>query len=727
MSDRFHTDAGGLALEENSSHRGVALSACSGSGALVRIQPQAVLATPLASVSMASTSAPVLPNSDRLPQPEDEGSSTIPAPGCDPAPASSLTPSAELSADPDPMDHLAGEDTDGAPDHLSEWQLACVRDLRRKLRLALAAVRQGANQGTAALAAGLSGASLSRTVSLARAMADTLEGRLVWLVDQSTDALLAPGISPGRPAKHALSEQEALCLRGLILARSTQAAMHFQLAVEEFANDPGCSASTRAFILAELDRAARNRRRPVWPITWRRQAYPTTEESAMFRGRKHTQEVEMVTRRGDFWTDEMGNKHRMEPHSIWEMDDWSDNEPRVSIDPDTGERILTRQILSTQDVYSAAVLGFTQVCRERDAYRIEDVADHVAECVRTWGLPDFFRLEMGPIWDGSFFHGVEPDVAGWPEDELWGGLAPIVRLINVHKSKGKGGIEGSFNLKQAMKAHAGLSIGRVRGEFEGSAKALTRSQRTGQIDPGFVAVERSADILQAVCERFNARPKERHNFGRDLVVPDDLLRGARGRDVPADQWWRFCPVKRQATVRGGHVCVTVNNYPREFRFRVNGELDGLQLDHGYQVLIAFHPGRPEEGCHVFNAELGVRNRDGFKRGEHLLLAPLAADVAQIDLSGRADFSPRRRAAAAVVRNFRAIGAARRAAHVQNSDGHVARAETGSAPAAASLPTVPARQARPDPFAPATPEQFSKQAALNARLKAAREKVEMQIN
>jgi hypothetical protein len=171
------------------------------------------------------------------------------------------------------------------------------------------------------------------------------------------------------------------------------------------------------------------------------------------------------------------------------------------------------------------------------------------------------------------------------------------------------------------------------------------------------------------------RPKQRHAFGRDMVVPNDLLRDTKGRPVPADQWWRLCPVKRQATVRGGHVELVVKGYTQPFRFQINGLEEGLHLDHGYQVLVAFHPGRPEEGCHIFNLELGARNRDGFRRAEKILVAAHAPDAPQVDLSGRADFSPRRRAAAAVQRNFRAIGQARRTAHAQNSGGLVLRAES----------------------------------------------------
>lgn len=500
-----------------------------------------------------------------------------------------------------------------------------------------------------------------------------------WESNGGEARLAGHGSKAGRPSRHALSSDEALALRGLILARSSQGALHFALAVEQFAQDPSCRPETRAYILAELDRSAERRRRPQWPPSWRRAAYPTKAETALFRGRKHAQEFEIIDRRGNFYLDAQGDRRSMVPHAIWEMDDASDNAPCVAVDPDTGEQVLTRQVLWTQDVYSAAILGFTQVARSRDAYRIEDVADHVLESVRSWGLPQILRLEMGAIWAGSFVHGIKVNAPGWGE-ERWGGLSPLMHVVNVHKSRGKGGVEKSFDLLQAMDAHRALTIGRVRGEFEAATAALVRSHRTGSVDDGFWSMIESGEHKAAICDWFNRRAKERRAFGRDTVVPADLLGAARGLEVPGDQWWRFCPVKRQATVRGGHVECLVDHYPRSFRWRVNGVDRSLILDHGYRVLAAFHPGKPELGCHVFNAEIGARNRDGFRPGELILVAPSAEDVPQVDLSGTRDFSHRKNANAAVTRNYRAIGHARRAVHRQNSDGDIVRISTGAAPA-----------------------------------------------
>lgn len=505
--------------------------------------------------------------------------------------------------------------------------------------------------------------------------------------DTGGDAALIPAWGNcGRDPKCALTEHEALILRGIILARSTVSAIHFSLSVEEFRHHASCLPLTRIYIEHELDRAAQRRRLPAWPPSWRKAAMPTKQEIAKFHGPKHLIEIETVDRRGMFFVDLDGRQINIGPHTIWEMDDASDNAPRVTVDPETGRTSLTRKTLWTQDLYSGSLLGFSSVGRERDAYRIEDVADHTGNSIRAHGLPEILRLEMGKIWNGRFFHGFVPDIAGWPDGEKWGGLDPVVKIVNVYKSKGKGAMENSFNLIQAMAAHAALDIGRTRGDYEDATKQLTAAHRTGQPDARFWDMLRSDEHKVKIAEWFNSRPKQRIAFGKDLVCPNDLLRGARGRAMSEDQWWRLCPVKKEATVRGDHVEVSVDHYPNAFRFRVNGVKQDLHLDHGYRVLIAFHPGRPEEGCHIFNAELGSRNRDGFRRAEYILAAPISTLKPQVDLSGRADFGPRKMSSAAVTRSYRAIGKAFQASHRQTGTGLILRSESGAA--TTSDPTTP---------------------------------------
>jgi hypothetical protein len=160
--------------------------------------------------------------------------------------------------------------------------------------------------------------------------------------------------------------------------------------------------------------------------------------------------------------------------------------------------------------------------------------------------------------------------------------------------------------------------------------------------------------------KFNARPKERRALAHlGAPTPDDLRNAAPKRECPDSERWQLLPIKRKATVRGGRIETSVAHYPLSFRFRVNGEGD-CYFERGYQVLIAFHPGAPEEGCWVFNGEptSSSRNSDGMRPGEFLMIAPMAEDVPQGNLAPEdREFVARRNANAAVRSEFRAITSA----------------------------------------------------------------------
>lgn len=556
-----------------------------------------------------------------------------------------------------------------------------------------------------------------------------LDRYLIAYLGGGEEALTPNWRNCGREPKCALTEHEALILKGLIMAKSTQEALHVALAIELFRFHEACLPTTRIFIEQELDRAAQRRRLPTWPPSWRRAAYPTKQELAKFHGTKQSMVVEHMDRRSMTIVEVGDVVVPMQPHSIWEMDDASDNAPRISIDPATGKTSLNRQTLWTQDVFSGAMLGFTDVARDGDAYRGEDVADHVANSVRSHGRPKILRLEMGKIWNGSFFHGILPDdVPGWPEDEYWGGLDPIIKIENVHNSKGKGAVEASFNLLQTMLAHEAMDIGRFAGDYEVASKLQTAAKRSGKIDPRFWTAAQSAEKKYEICQWFNSRPKQRHAFGKDTVAPNDLLRGAKGDQMPDDQWWRFMPVKQTATVRGGHVEISLKQYQFPFRFTVNGTTDGVHLDHGYRVLVAFHPGRPEEGCFIFNAELGARNREGYRRAEFICIAPVSVLKPQVSYSAHPSFDARKKASATVNRDYRAtVGAAApyRASHRQTGTGAILRSTSGTPtttePAAPADPIVPAARTRENPEAsasramtPCSDDEFTLQRARQAR-------------
>lgn len=498
---------------------------------------------------------------------------------------------------------------------------------------------------------------------------------------------LTPSASTGRPAKFTLSESEMQALRLEVLKRGS-----FALAVEWFGSSAQCSAGTARLIREELDRAARNKREPQWPDSLRRAAAVRPEEEALFRSKKAAQGIEMCDRRGLEWIDEEGRRQPLLPNTVWESDDMSANEPFRWLAAD-GSRCLGRQTLCTIDVYAAHWLGASPIGRARDAYRAEDIADHMLECVQLHGLPTIWRLERG-AWENTFIDGVRivKNQRGGPgqgsddaDEERWGGLSALFTISRAWKSRQKGLVESSFDLLQSMMAHESLSIGRVRGEFEAATKAYLRADKDPAAWVKFWDIAAAADGMRRAMEEFNGRPKKRRMFGRDMVVPADLYRQAVRRPCPADQLWRFCPVKRAATVRRGCIEVSVDHYPLPFRFRVNGESAEIYCEHGYPVFIAFHPGHPERGCHVFNAERGLRNRDGWKFGEHLLIAAMAPDAPQVNLAPEdREFAARKRANAAVRSEFRGIVTAggvqtpggRQASTVRDGWGNSARIERG---------------------------------------------------
>ncbi|MCC6356936.1 MAG: hypothetical protein IT577_23870 [Verrucomicrobiae bacterium] len=480
----------------------------------------------------------------------------------------------------------------------------------------------------------------------------------------------------GRPSRFALSAEEADALRAHVLRRDS-----LVVALEDFLSDPACGPGTRALVVAEFEAAARERRKTRWPASLRRAAHVSDELRARFRGPRAAAEAGIGDRRGLTWIDESGVERALLPQVLWESDDMSVNEPYSFADPDTGAPRVARQMLATMDVYSAAWLGATPVGRGRDAYRAEDILDHMLACVDAHGLPVAWRLERGR-WENNAIDGVL-----LPDGTRWGGLGEIVHIIRAWTSGQKGGIESGFHLLQRLTAHDSLSVGRERGEFE-AANPVWRLASKGDESAAarFWNIARCADGVAAAMARFNARAKERRAFGRETVVPDDLYRGFSRVDLPADERWRFLPAKLAATVRAGHVETSIKSYPLAFRFRANGEIEGVHLDNGYPVLIAFHPGRPEEGCHLFNgaATTDSRNREAWPVGHRIGLIPLAPNAPQFAIAPmpREATAHRRRANAAVRTEFRAIVAGGRDArrHSVSRDSWGTRAESDTAPA-----------------------------------------------
>ncbi len=488
----------------------------------------------------------------------------------------------------------------------------------------------------------------------------------------------------GRKTKFELSADETYALRALNLKKDS-----LSLAIELFASHRACSPGTRALILSEMDRASDLGIDPSWPMSLRRAGEVSGEERALFRGDKAFQKYAICDQRGMFFVDEVGEKRQLLPNTIWESDDMSLNEPFSFVNPDNGAIEIGRQVLATIDVYSANWLGVSPIGRTRDAYRIEDIADHALGCVVQNGLPMMWRLERG-IWENQFFNGVP-----LRDGQLWGGIDSIIRIERVFTPRGKGLIESSFNFLQRLLAHESTSIGRKRGEFQAATKLMSAAQRgNAAAAAAFWDISAAADGLEQAMLAANLRPKQRESFGSKKVVPADLYRTAVRRDCSNEELWRFCPVKREATVRRGFLTMPVPHYPLPFRFRVNGISD-LYLEEGYRVLVAFHPGHPERGCHVFNGDDTARNRSAIPIGERLLMAEMAEDSPQVNFSpDDLTYRARKNANAAVRSEFRAIvragQTANRVSTARDGFGQTATRMTGPMSEAAERGAIGAR-------------------------------------
>ena len=287
-----------------------------------------------------------------------------------------------------------------------------------------------------------------------------------------------------RPEVFSLTDAEMAALRKFRLEKGS-----INLAVRWFLKSRACRMETRLLLEKALDDAARRQRPVNWPMSLRRAAEVTVEEEAKFRGEKTFGNFEQVHHRGLWYDGPEGERLPMRPNVVWEADDMSVNEPFCFFDPEDDKAVAGRQTLCIQDAFSRAWLGVMPVGRVRDAYRVEDQADIFVEAVRAYGLPLVCRIERGP-WENNFFDGIPLD-----DGTRWGGLGALFHIERVHTSRGKGGIESSFNLLQSLLAHESVTIGRKRGEFEAATKTLVKA-RNGR--PGG---RRQVLAHRGVCER----------------------------------------------------------------------------------------------------------------------------------------------------------------------------------------------------------------------------------
>lgn len=454
-----------------------------------------------------------------------------------------------------------------------------------------------------------------------------------------------PDKRTGRPPAVELTEEEADKLRWWAIKKEST-----QLAVEKFIAKNAGRPEVIETLLSILDKAAQARRKPSWPMSVRRACRFTPEEAALFRGAKATANVVPIGYRRMILITEDGTEIALRSGDLYESDDMSLNQPFRHGAGD--EETLGRQVLFSQCVQSLKWLGASPLGRAKDAYRAEDIADHMLSIVDAWGLPLFWRLERGP-WENTVINGVDlKELGARFEGKRWGAMDDLFHIIRAYGSRGKGSIEGSFHFLQALMAHENdtVEIGRTRGEFEEATKAFlaarqlkTPELRQRQLDK-FWTIDQAADGILAAMEDFSRRPKSRREWGAEMQVPDELWMEHPGKRElsPADRWY-FYPVKKLATVRNGQIQTTVPHWGAKC-FTVNGVPDAPvdYLPHGLRVLVAFDPARPELGAYVCNAETGPLNRGHWTFGQVLVAnAPdwsLEAP-AQIDL--RTDASAKR--------------------------------------------------------------------------------------
>lgn len=496
------------------------------------------------------------------------------------------------------------------------------------------------------------GLSLRQTAKTLEVSPSTLSAQLKKVKQADGDieaAFSEKSTKGGRPKAIEFSEFELAIAKWYRLAKeSVDVAAHF------FARDERVSEEVRQAVIAYEEKQLESGKRIAWPMSVRRAFEVTEEEYAAFRGKKASQQVEMVTRRGMFEILADGSIADILPGNTWELDDYSTNQPFVYKNPEDGELMLGRQVLACRDLSGAQWLGFDHIGRERDAYRAEDVLRFIERLVRVHGLPHRLRLERG-IWESSGVHGIE--VSGM--ERRWGDLRELMEIEHVFKSKSKSIVEGGFDVLQRWLGHTGTDIGRRRGEFEEATKRFLSARRKG-VDPrtlGFLTQEESSIKHHSAGEIINSRPMLRKHLN-ERVSPDDLVarKGWHTSQLDENDAWYFLPCKKLRIVRAG--CVEVNpggGWPT-MSFTVNGIENGIHLENGHKILVACDPQRPELGAYICNADYSAKNREGYGMAEFLLQAPHLGLSPQFNATK--ELSPhlvaRRKATAAASTTFRAI-------------------------------------------------------------------------
>ncbi len=473
-----------------------------------------------------------------------------------------------------------------------------------------------------------------------------------WRAKLNAHGLIKDGRTEGsgRKPKFQLTEAETNALRGLTAKHGS-----FAFAVEVFARSAECSHATAEMISETLAGAQRKECQAKWPLALQRLARSSDLEDDALRGPKAAMSHAQGNTKGMFWQDADGHLRALSPYGVWQLDDYSANEPYVIPTAEQGQR-LCRQVLTSVDVYSSAWLGFHHVGRERDAYRGEDIARFMLHLMDAHGtMPEAVMFEMG-AWNSNVVHGVEiPGTNG----RRWGAWREIFHVVNGFTSRFKAALESNHRMLQTALRLSGRSLGSYRGEMESGTKAYLKIQ-DGKLDPTaakFLPQDDSSQIHAEAGQYLNARPKLRRAFGGKHLVPDQLLQSAwTPRPLPTCERWRFYPIKKQASVRGNFVEVrATEHYADHFIFRVNG-VSEVYFQPGHRILIAFDPLALHLGAVIANGDASTLNRAGWRMGQILLTAaPLYEMTPQFSFRPRhTETEPLRKTNAAIRSAFKAI-------------------------------------------------------------------------
>jgi hypothetical protein len=496
------------------------------------------------------------------------------------------------------------------------------------------------------------------------------------------------GKRAGRPRILELAEDEIRVFKRALLDHES-----VPVAARVLLHSPAASPATREVLGRVIARASDEDRRPSWPAVILEIARLPEFVAAWHRGRKHAREFEPKARRNGDIVLADGSVIKWSPGWIFESDDMSLNEPVRFFDAGLGHETAGRQGLFTKDAASSAGLQADLCGRPFDAYRAEDIADHFLNVVTTHGLPMMWRLEMG-AWASNFVEGIR--LKG--REERWGALSNLFYVRHKHESTGKANIERSFHESQKLSAHASTSLGRERGEFETATKLYAKAQAGHpQALAYFWTITQAADAIAEITRDENRRKREYPKLDGIHTTPEALweARSYRRPLRPEDRWY-FLPVKRAARIRKGVIMVKVDHYRMPFRF-LTYEVNGFtRFRENHPVLIAFHPGRESEGCHVFNAATGPAAQ-GLAFGELMGIVPVFRDTPEECLAPDGDFSQASKAKAHMRAEYRTIvppgtGPGTKQSIARDGLGNALAIQTGGSPAADQviLPPRPAR-------------------------------------